>query len=108
MGPQEAQAQPESVCAPNLCLCPWPEWCTSDRSIVLRGTLHELSWRFTPVPYVECPSCSKTSYTAAAYNSLELCPHCGAGLPLRRRVVSRLAAKTQRPPAEDKAKSATA
>lgn len=44
------------------------------------------------MPYVECPSCSKTSYTAAAYNTLELCPHCGAGLPLRRRVVRALSA----------------
>ena len=42
------------------------------------------------MPYVECPSCNKTSYTAAAYNTLELCPHCGDGLPLRRRVVSAL------------------
>ena len=63
------------------------------------------------MPYVECPSCSKTSYTAAAYNTLELCPHCGAGLPLRRRVVSALAAQAQlrRPAqAEDKTRSATA
>jgi hypothetical protein len=64
------------------------------------------------VPYVECPSCSKTSYTAAAYNTLELCPHCGDGLPLRRRVVSALAAQAKQArraaPAEDKAKPATA
>jgi acetyl-CoA carboxylase beta subunit len=60
------------------------------------------------VPYVECPSCSKTSYTAAAYNTLELCPHCGAGLPLRRRVVSALAAQSRRTAADDKAKPATA
>ena len=62
------------------------------------------------MPYVECPSCSKTSYTAAAYNTLELCPHCGAGLPLRRRVVSALAAQAHmRPaPADDKTKPATA
>jgi acetyl-CoA carboxylase beta subunit len=52
------------------------------------------------VPYVECPSCTKTSYTAAAYNALELCPHCGAGLPLRRRVVSALAAQARRTSAE--------
>ena len=48
------------------------------------------------MPYVECPSCSQTSYTAAAYNTLELCPHCGDGLPLRRRVVSALAAQARR------------
>ena len=64
------------------------------------------------MPYVECPSCTKTSYSAASYNTLELCPHCGAGLPLRRRVVSALAAQAKqvgRPmPADDKAKSATA
>jgi hypothetical protein len=65
------------------------------------------------VPYVECPSCSKTSYTAAAYNTLELCPHCGAGLPLRRRVVSALAAQSRRTAAAaagkpDKTKTAPA
>ena len=63
------------------------------------------------MPYVECPSCSQTSYTAAAYNTLELCPHCGAGLPLRRRVVSALAVQAQvrRPAAaEDQTKPATA
>ena len=67
----------------------------------------------SPVPYVECPSCSRTSYTAAAYNTLELCPHCGAGLPLRRRVVSALAAQAKQAgratQADDKtAKPATA
>jgi len=56
------------------------------------------------VPYVECPSCNKTSYTAAAYNTLELCPHCGAGLPLRRRVVSALAAQSRRAAAAAAAK----
>ena len=63
------------------------------------------------MPYVECPSCSKTSYTAAAYNTLELCPHCGAGLPLRRRVVSALAVQAQMrrtAPADDISKPATA
>jgi len=61
------------------------------------------------VPYVECPSCSKTSYTAAAYNTLELCPHCGAGLPLRRRVVRALAAvrRLETSPLPGKEKSAT-
>ena len=64
------------------------------------------------MPYVECPSCSKTSYTAAAYNTLELCPHCGAGLPLRRRVVSSLAARSRRAAGaakpDDKTKTASA
>ena len=62
------------------------------------------------MPYVECPSCSKTSYTAAAYNTLELCPHCGDGLPLRRRVVSALAAQAQlrRPAQAEDKRSATA
>jgi hypothetical protein len=40
------------------------------------------------MPYVKCPSCELVSYSAAAYAALELCPHCGAGLPLRRVVVS--------------------
>ena len=50
------------------------------------------------MPYVECPSCKKTSYTAAAYNTLELCHHCGEGLPLRRRVVRALAARPRKAP----------
>ena len=50
------------------------------------------------MPYVECPSCKKTSYTAAVYNILELCPHCGDGLPLRRSVVSALAASRRKAP----------
>ena len=60
------------------------------------------------MPYVECPSCNKTSYTAAVYNTLELCPHCGDGLPLRRRVVSALAAQSKRSAADAAGKPKTA
>ncbi len=40
------------------------------------------------MPYVKCPSCELVSYSAAAYATLECCAHCGAGLPLRKTVVS--------------------
>ena len=40
------------------------------------------------MPYVKCPSCELVSYSAAAYATLECCPHCGVGLPQRRAVVS--------------------
>ena len=39
------------------------------------------------MPYVKCPSCECVSYSAAAYATLECCPLCGIGLPLRRVVV---------------------
>jgi acetyl-CoA carboxylase beta subunit len=40
------------------------------------------------MPYVKCSSCALVTYSASAYATLECCPHCGAGLPVRRVVVS--------------------
>jgi hypothetical protein len=39
------------------------------------------------VPYVICPSCHKIGHAAASRVGPNLCPRCGALLPLRRTVV---------------------
>jgi hypothetical protein len=37
-----------------------------------------------PVPYVICPACGLTTYSAALWSSVDCCPRCGFELPSRR------------------------
>ena len=39
------------------------------------------------MPYVTCPSCHKIGYTPPTRGAHDLCPRCGAPLPMRRSVV---------------------
>ena len=36
------------------------------------------------MPYVDCPSCGLTAYTAAFWFTVDLCPRCGTDLPRAR------------------------
>ena len=36
------------------------------------------------MPYVICPACGLTTYSAALWSSVDACPRCGRDLPSRR------------------------